>query len=70
MIVIGLSKKAQDVVAFVRQAASSCAVFSRFFIERTSTTDVHLFVSVQALADETKRQQATDSFFKDKWKPL
>ena len=56
---IGLSNKAQkqDVV-FVLRAASPCAVFSRVFIKRTTTTDLHLFVSVQELSDETKPRES------------
>ena len=38
---------------------------SLFNISWTFTTDVHLFVSVQALAGETKHEQALDSFLKD-----
>ena len=57
---IGLSNKAQkqDVVVFVLRAASPCAVFSRVFIKRTTTTDLHLFVSVQELSDETKPRES------------
>ena len=42
---------------------------SLFNISWTFTTDVHLFVSVQALAGETKHEQALDSLLRT-WKPL
>ena len=41
-----------------RVCSAGClrAVFSRVFIKRMTTTDVHLFISVQAFVDETKRK--------------
>ena len=42
-------------------------VFAFLFM---TSADVHLFVSVQALADETKYEQVSDALSKDMWKLL
>ena len=41
-----------------------------YFIERTTTAGVHLYASVQAIDDETKRERVSDSIFKDVRTPL
>ena len=64
------TKHINKMSSLVRRAVSSCAVFlcvSLFYL--TTTTDVHLSVSVQHWLMTTKHKQASDTLFKDMHKP-